>query len=284
MTNDAPTAVESPRPPDAAQWYEQTAAILLGLGCVLGVLRAAGIVASGSGGFVPWIEAAYAALLHAAAGCVAFVLVRGLGAWLGLAAARGATPTPVVAAASVPPAVDEPAAEPPPIDASRWRERLEAAREANDPARVLELREDAPAGQDEAALKELDADLGKWFLGLVHRRLRSGPLQLDLVTLVDRVSEVLGHTKDGASLRAALPTLRRGAGLCPRCAKPYAGVWEACPECMGRPEPPPPVIPGLAMVQVEVEEVELEVEAPPGERWFLDPDEEPPCVDGRPGL
>ena len=281
MTNDVPPPVEGPRPPDVALWYEETAAVLFVLGCLLGVLRAAWIVAAGPGGFAPWIEAAYAMLLHVAAGYLASVPVRGLGAWLGLAADRGAAPTPVVPAGPAPAtAVGEAATGKPPLDAARWRDRLQAAREANDPVRVLELREEAPEELGEAALKELDADLGKWFLGLVHRRLRSGPLQLDLVTLADRVSEVLGHTKDGASLRAALPTLRRGAGLCPRCAKPYAGVWEACPECMGRPEPPPPVIPGLATVEVEVEELD----APsPGERWFLDPDEEPPGAGGRPG-
>lgn len=161
----------------------------------------------------------------------------------------------------------------------RWRALLQAAREVNDPARVLELYESRPTDLDEPSRAELDRELAKWFLTYVHHRLRSGGLQLDLVGLVDRASEALGHTKDGASLHAALPTLRRGAGLCARCAKPYTGFSEACPECLGRPEPAPPVVPGL----LAVEEFDIQssgVESPEG-RWFVDPDEEP-GTNGRP--
>ena len=44
----------------------------------------------------------------------------------------------------------------------------------------------------------------------------------------------------GASVRAALPTLRRSVGLCPRCAQPYTGVAEACPRCLRRRGAPVP--------------------------------------------
>ena len=162
----------------------------------------------------------------------------------------------------------------------RLREEMQAAREVNDPSRVLDLYESAPRVLDEEDRRELEQDLAKWFLTLVHRRLRSGVLQVDVVTLVDRVSEKFGHTKEGASLRAALPTLRRGAGLCPRCAKPYVGFSEACPECLGRPEPPPPIIPGLVADDPPEEEVD-EVGRLGEPSWFLDPDEEP-GANGRP--
>jgi len=163
--------------------------------------------------------------------------------------------------------------------AERWRGQLAAAREVNDPARVLELYEESPAALGEPDRRELDADLAGWFLSIVHRRLRSGLLQVEVVTLVERVSETFGHTKEGASLRAALPTLRRGAGLCARCGKPYAGLADACPECLGAPEPPPPVIPGLQPVADD--ELEALADGPTDDEeasWFLEPDEE---ADGR---
>lgn len=116
--------------------------------------------------------------------------------------------------------------------AERWSEQLRVAREVNDPNRVLELYDETPPIHDEEDRRLLDQDTAKWFLSLVHRRLRGGGAQLEIVTLAERVSESFAHTVEGASLRAALPTLRRSVGLCPRCAKPYVGTAEACPECL----------------------------------------------------
>jgi hypothetical protein len=67
---------------------------------------------------------------------------------------------------------------------------------------------------------------------LIHRRLRTGTIQSEVVQLASRFSEVFATTVEGASVRAALPTLRRSVGLCPRCSQPYAGVAEACPKCL----------------------------------------------------
>ncbi|WP_337177474.1 hypothetical protein [Paludisphaera sp.] len=276
MTNDLPSPDKPASPPRVARWYEERSAFLMAIGLGCGLLRGVAIVATGPGGIAPWAEAGYSLLLHVAAGLLASVPVRGLGDWLSLLDRRAiqAPAEPRSTQPDAPPV--EPVAEPPgPAPAprespGRWRERLQAAREANDAARVLELREEAPEGLDEPTLGELDAELGRWMLTFVHRRLRSGPLQMDVVALVERASETFGHTKEGASLRAALPTLRRGAGLCPRCARPYVGVWEACPECMGRPEPPPPAIPGLATDEDD------DYDSPPVDgRWFVDPDDEP---------
>lgn len=116
----------------------------------------------------------------------------------------------------------------------RWVEQIRVAREVNDPNRVLELYAETPPVHDEEGRKNLDQDVAKWFLSLVHRRLRGGGIQVEIVTLAERVSESFAHTLEGASLRAALPTLRRSVGLCPRCAKPYVGTAEACPECLAR--------------------------------------------------
>lgn len=121
----------------------------------------------------------------------------------------------------------------------RLEAQLQAAREVNDPDQVLEIHGRMSPLLKEETRKHLDVDLSHWFLMIVHRRLRSGRIQADVVELADRIAEIFGHTIDGASLRASLPTLRRSAGLCPRCAKPYTGSAKACPECLKTAPAPP---------------------------------------------
>jgi hypothetical protein len=116
--------------------------------------------------------------------------------------------------------------------------KLDAARKVNDPDRVLELHRFLVPLLEAEARRSLEADLSRWFLRLIHNRLRTGRIQADVVHLAGRIAEALGHTVDGASLHASLPTLRRSAGLCPRCAQPYAGVADACPACLGLGQPP----------------------------------------------
>jgi hypothetical protein len=109
---------------------------------------------------------------------------------------------------------------------------LAAARQVNDPARVLELyQEVGPVLESEERIV-LERDLAGWFLSLIHRRLRTGKIQAEVVSLATQVAETFGATLEGASMRASLPTLRRSVGLCPRCAQPYPGIAEACPQCL----------------------------------------------------
>jgi len=110
--------------------------------------------------------------------------------------------------------------------------QLEAAREVNDPDRVFEIYHALVPSLETEARIPLDRELAKWFLTLIHRRLRTGTIQTDVVHLASRFSEVFATTVEGASVRAALPTLRRSVGLCPRCSQPYAGTAEACPKCL----------------------------------------------------
>ena len=93
-------------------------------------------------------------------------------------------------------------------------------------ARDLPRRGPSLDGQRRAALEQ---ELAKWFLTLIHRRLRTGKVQADVVQLATQVAETFAATVEGASVRASLPTLRRSVGLCPRCAQPYTGVADACP-------------------------------------------------------
>ena len=114
-------------------------------------------------------------------------------------------------------------------------EKLEAARRVNDPDRVLELYRAVESSLEFDRRGELGRELARWFLELIHRRLRNVPIQAEVVHLATQVSDVFGATTEGASLRASLPMLRRTVGLCPRCAEPYKGTAAACPRCLGGP-------------------------------------------------
>jgi hypothetical protein len=111
-------------------------------------------------------------------------------------------------------------------------DQLDAARTVNDPDRVLEIYQGLVRSLDGDRRTTLDRDLAKWFLSLIHRRLRTGKVQSDVVQLAARFAETFTTTVEGASVRASLPTLRRSVGLCPRCAQPYIGVADACPNCL----------------------------------------------------
>ncbi len=110
--------------------------------------------------------------------------------------------------------------------------KIAAAREVNDPERVIELREALRDVVESEHLRTIDRDLAKWFMTLIHKRLRTGTVREDVAVLAARVAASLDGTPEGASLRASLPTLRRAAGLCPRCGQPYKGVADACPTCL----------------------------------------------------
>lgn len=129
----------------------------------------------------------------------------------------------------------------PALDLDSLRAQLEAARSANDAERVLELRAElAPLISKTESLAQ-DKSLVTWFMALLMRRMRAGSVRADVAVLAERVSAAFAGTVEGASLRASLPTLRRSAGLCPRCAQPYGGIEAACPECLASVLPAPPI-------------------------------------------
>jgi hypothetical protein len=111
------------------------------------------------------------------------------------------------------------------------RARLDAAQSVNDPDQVITCRDELTLHLRGDALKELDRGVIAWLMALIQRRMRTGTVRTDVAFLAEKVADSFGDTKEGASLRAALPTLRRSAGLCPRCAQPYTGIAEACPSC-----------------------------------------------------
>ena len=117
-------------------------------------------------------------------------------------------------------------------EAETTLEGIRAARQVNDATRVMELFRGLGPAFDPGRRGELERELSRWFLELIHRRLRGGRIQVDVVELATAVAETFPATVEGASLRASLPTLRRSVGLCPRCAQPYVGTAAACPRCL----------------------------------------------------
>ncbi len=146
--------------------------------------------------------------------------------------------------------------------------QLEAAKQVSDAPRVLEIRDQLAETMDAEPLRTLDEDLGRWFMPVMMKRLRTGSVGPEVADLAMRVAERLGHTREGASLRASLPTLRRSAGQCPRCLKPYRGIADACPECLSVPA----VTSAPPGSDAEVEEVEKLTR--PEESPFIDLDED----------
>ena len=144
-------------------------------------------------------------------------------------------------------------------------EELKAAQDVADPERVLQIRDELTDRIEGEPLKELDSQLSKWFMALIMKRLRTGHVGPDLAELVGRVSDRFVQTLEGASLRASLPTLRRSAGLCARCSRPYRGISEACPICLAG--PPLTSAPSESMEEIE----EVEKLTRPEDSPFLDP-------------
>jgi len=129
--------------------------------------------------------------------------------------------------------------------------QLDAAQAVNDPERVIELRDALTQHLRGDPLRDLDRELVQWLMALIQKRMRTGTVRGDVVALATKVAASFGDTPEGASLRASLPTLRRSVGLCPRCAQPYVGLANACPQCQAAAKAPalaplPAVLPDVS--------------------------------------
>ncbi|MDR3636210.1 MAG: hypothetical protein P4L84_20580 [Isosphaeraceae bacterium] len=110
--------------------------------------------------------------------------------------------------------------------------RVDAARAAGDGESAIDARDALTEHLRGPALADLDQDLVHWLYGLIQARARGGAVSAELAALASRAADSFGDTTEGASLRSALPKLRRSAGLCPRCARPYRGAAPSCPRCL----------------------------------------------------
>jgi hypothetical protein len=116
----------------------------------------------------------------------------------------------------------------------RFKSRIDEARKLNDADQVVLLRDELTRHLVEEERKSLDRELIQWIMRWLQNRLRAARVDLDLVEFAARAAESFAETAEGASLNAALPTLRRSAGLCGRCGAPYQGSADACPSCRAR--------------------------------------------------
>jgi hypothetical protein len=119
----------------------------------------------------------------------------------------------------------------PVIRIEELRARLSESREVGDPVQVLDLRDEIAPLLVDSDRRALDRETVAWLMLLLQKRLRAGTVRSDVADLAARTADRFGATPEGASLRASLPTLRRAAGLCPRCGKTYAGLEDACANC-----------------------------------------------------
>ena len=113
------------------------------------------------------------------------------------------------------------------------RARLDAALVAETPDRVIACRDELTQHLSGQALSDLDHRVVKWLADLVKKHVHEGTVTPDVVTLAAQAADSFGDTHEGAALLAALPKLRRRAGLCPRCESPYRGPDAVCPDCLG---------------------------------------------------
>lgn len=122
-------------------------------------------------------------------------------------------------------------------------DELEAAREAGDVVAALGFRDALTEHIRGDALHALDRDLAAWITSRVERRAREKTADWEVAGWVARALDSLGDMPETASMRAALPVLRRRAGLCTICGQAVAGgraVCGRCREAEPKPKSPPP--------------------------------------------
>ncbi len=101
-----------------------------------------------------------------------------------------------------------------------WLSASEAYRASMEAGEVLTM--------EEAEL----AKLRKSSLDFIFHRMHSGTVKDDVASLARNITQIFPLSMEGRTLAPVLGVLRRSAGLCPRCEKPYRGVANACHDCL----------------------------------------------------
>ncbi|MBI1323021.1 hypothetical protein GC170_07520 [bacterium] len=74
--------------------------------------------------------------------------------------------------------------------------------------------------------------LRKSAMEAIFQRMHSGTVREDVAQLAEAVVSVFPESTEGRTLAQVLGVLRRSAGLCPRCSRPYRGIASACHDCL----------------------------------------------------
>lgn len=107
----------------------------------------------------------------------------------------------------------------------KWQEAVEAYSQLVDSGGVAEIE---PAVVNRLRTASLES---------IFQRMHSGSVREDVAALAQSIVQTFPETKEGRTLAPVMGVLRRSAGLCPRCARPYKGIANACHECLhGTPE------------------------------------------------
>jgi hypothetical protein len=114
---------------------------------------------------------------------------------------------------------------------SALRTELAAARSADRAGRVIDLRDALTQHLRGEPLHDLDREIALWLLKLVERRVKAGTVDAELAGWVARSLDSLGDMPEVEPLRAALPALRRRAGLCLKCGRPVRPEEVTCRDC-----------------------------------------------------
>jgi hypothetical protein len=111
------------------------------------------------------------------------------------------------------------------------REQLDHAEGSGDSEGMLNSRDRLSAYLSGTELYQVDRRVAHWMAKYLRDALAAGKAK-DVVHLAERVVDSVGDsTQEGAQVRASLPALRRGAGLCPECGEPYDSKTDRCAAC-----------------------------------------------------
>lgn len=109
--------------------------------------------------------------------------------------------------------------------------RLDEALDADDGLTAVDCRDALTRHLKGDALDTLDRRVVRRLASDVRRRARDRTVDADVAALAARLADSFADTPEGASVLAALPGLRRSAGLCPGCGRVPAGRGGACVGC-----------------------------------------------------
>jgi hypothetical protein len=109
-------------------------------------------------------------------------------------------------------------------------EQLTLAKRSADPDEALDVRAALVGRLSAEHAQTLDRQLAQWLSNHFLRALRAGKAPI-VAGAWGRAVQELPDIPEMKHLRESLPTVRRSAGLCISCGRPYRGTSGRCPTC-----------------------------------------------------